>query len=280
MTTTIELEPLTGSTGALVHGVDPRTIDDAGVVALRDALARFGVLVCRAPGMSVEEQTAFTSRFGAAHGHPVQEFLRGGPADPVSAVENDDVKLPQNDQHFHVDYSFHTHVPELAVLRPEVIPPRGGDTIWSSAAAAFRGLSSRLQEFVRGLEATHDAGEQFWFEMDRTLGGDATAKLRRAFPGAVHPVVATHPVSGEALLFVNPGYTRAIVGLHERESRALLDLLFAQLQDPAFHYRHHWRPGDLVLWDELTTVHMGPNDFAPAHRKLTRVTAGRVAPAA
>lgn len=280
MTTTIEIEPLTGSTGARVRGIDPRAIDDATVVALREALAHHGVLVCDAPDLTVEEQTTFTARFGEAHGHPVQEFLRGGPASPVSAVENDAVKLPQNDQHFHVDYSFHTHVPELAVLRPEVIPPRGGDTIWSSAAAAFAGLSPRVQEFVRGLEAVHDAGEQFWFEMDRTLGADATAKLRRAFPGTAHPIVATHPVSGTPLLFVNPGYTRSIVGLHERESRALLDLLFAQLQDPAFHYRHHWRPGDLVMWDELTTVHMGPNDFAPAHRKLTRVTAGRVAPAA
>ena len=280
MTTTIEIEPLTGSVGARVHDVDPRTADDATIVALREALARHGVLVCTSPGMSVEEQTAFTARFGPAHGHPVQEFLRGGPADPVSAVENDDVKLPQNDQHFHVDYSFHTHVPELAVLRPEVIPPRGGDTIWSSAAAAFAGLSPRMQDVARGLEARHDAGDQFWFEMDRTLGPDATAKLRRAFPGVAHPVVATHPVSGEELLFVNPGYTRAIVGLHERESRAILDLLFAQLQDPAFHYRHHWKDGDLVLWDELTTAHMGPNDFAPARRKLTRVTAGRVAPQA
>jgi taurine dioxygenase len=196
----------------------------------------------------------------------------------VSAVENDAVKLPQNDQHFHVDYSFHTHVPAIAVLRPEVIPPRGGDTIWSNAAAAFAGLSPTVQAFVRGLEALHDAGEQFWFEMDRTLGAEATTKLRRAFPGMAHPVVAEHPVSGAPLLFVNPGYTRSIVGVYERESRAILDLLFAQLQDPAFHYRHHWQPGDLVMWDELTTNHMGPNDFAPAHRKLTRVTAGQVAP--
>jgi alpha-ketoglutarate-dependent taurine dioxygenase len=195
-------------------------------------------------------------------------------------VENDAVKLPQNDQHFHVDYSFHTHVPAIAVLRPEVIPPRGGDTIWSNAAAAFAGLSPTVQAFVRDLEARHDAGEQFWFEMDRTLGADATTKLRRAFPGTDHPVVAVHPVSGAPLLFVNPGYTRSIVGVHERESRAILDLLFAQLQDPAFHYRHHWQPGDLVMWDELTTNHMGPNDFAPAPRRLTRVTAGQVAPRA
>jgi taurine dioxygenase len=275
---TIVVEPLTGSTGARVVGIDPREVDDEQVVAIRSALAEHGVLVLSAPGLTRDEQVTFTARFGPAHGHPVQEFLRGGPADPVSTVENDAVKLPQNDQHFHVDYSFHTHVPALAVLRPEVLPPRGGDTIWSSAAAAFAGLSPRVQDFVRDLHAIHDAGEQFWFEMDRTLGADATAKLRRAFPGATHPVVAVHPVSGAPLLFVNAGYTRRIVGLHERESRALLDLLFAQMQDPAYHYRHHWDHGDLVMWDELTTTHMGPNDFAPAERRLTRVTAGRVAP--
>ena len=71
----------------------------------------------------------------------------------------------------------------------------------------------------------------------------------------------------------------AVDGLSPRESRAVLGLLFDQLNDPAFHYRHRWQTGDLVMWDEHTTVHMGPHDFFPAHRRLTRVTAGSRPPA-
>jgi taurine dioxygenase len=94
----------------------------------------------------------------------------------------------------------------------------------------------------------------------------------------VHPVVGAHPITGEPLLFVNEGYTTRIVELSPRESRKILELLFDHLNDPAFHYRHKWRRGDVVFWDEHATVHMGPHDFYPAHRRLTRVTAGRSAP--
>jgi taurine dioxygenase len=279
-TTSLALEPLTSTTGARVIELDPRAATDAEIGEIRDALTNHGVLVFTAPGMTVDEQVVFTNRFGSPHGHPVSEFLTGTDNHPVSVVENNADKPPQDDQNFHTDYSFNTVIPDLAVLRAEVIPLRGGDTMWSSAEAAYAGLSDLMKGFIANLVAVHDAGERFWFEMDRTLGPDAAAKARRAFPGATHPVVVAHPYSSRPLLFVNPGYTTRIVGLRPRESRALLDLLFDQLNDPAFHYRHRWQPGDVVMWDEHATVHMGPNDFHPAHRRLTRVTAGRRPPTA
>ena len=279
-TTSLTLEPLTSSTGARVLDLDPRDVDDRATGALRQALSEFGVLVFHAPDMTVDEQVTFTQRFGPSHGHPVVEFLSGAVADPVSVVENRDDKPSQDDQNFHTDYSFNRAIPDLAVLRAEILPSRGGDTIWSSTVAAYEGLSDAVKEFIAGLTATHDAGERFWFEVDRALGPDAAAKARRAFPNAIHPVVAAHPFSDDALLFVNPGYTTGIVGLKPRESRAVLDMLFDQLNDPAFHYRHRWQPGDVVMWDEHATLHMGPADFFPEHRRLTRVTAGARSPVA
>jgi taurine dioxygenase len=280
MTTSLTVEPLTSSTGGRVIDLDPREVGEAAAHAIRDALSSFGVLVFRADGMTVEEQISFTEQFGPVHGHPVAEFLTGAPAEPVSVVENRDDKPSQDDQNFHTDYSFNRAIPDVAVLRAEVLPSRGGDTIWSNAQAAYEGLSDPVKEFIAGLDGVHDAGDRFWFELERTLGPDAAANARRAFPDVTHPIVTAHPVSGRPVLFVNPGYTTHVAGLKPRESRALLNLLFEQLNDPAFHYRHRWQPGDIVMWDEHATLHMGPCDFYPEHRRLTRVTAGSSEPVA
>jgi taurine dioxygenase len=275
----ITVEPLTSSIGGRVRGVDLAAVDDESCGEIRAALSEHGVLVFPDQDMSREQQCAFAARFGPSHGHPVREFLTGRTDDPIALVENDANKPPQDDQNFHTDYSFNTVIPDLAILRAEVIPSRGGDTMWSSTVAAYAGLSTPVKTFIDGLVAVHEPSERFWFEYARTIGEDAVAQARKAFPGAEHPVVETHPLTGQPLLFVNSGYTTRILGVTPRESRALLALLFDQLRDPAFHYRHMWRPGDVVMWDEHATVHMGPHDFYPEHRRLTRVTAGHRMPA-
>jgi taurine dioxygenase len=278
MATAIAPARLTSSTGARIEDVDLRRVTETEVAELLTALHEHGVLVFPDQEMTPEDQLAFTAKLGEVHAHPVREFLVGGGGDPISVVENDEHKPPQGDGSFHVDYSFAPEVPDLAVLRAEVIPPRGGDTVWANAGAAYDALSPRMQEFLVGLTARHDAGEKFWIEMRRTLGEDPAQRARDHFDGNSHPVVAAHPVTGRPLLFVNPGYTVAINELGDREGTGVLRLLFEHLGDPAFHYKHLWRAGDVVIWDEHLTTHMGPSDFYPAHRRLVRVTAGQRAP--
>jgi taurine dioxygenase len=276
---TVAAVPLTSSLGARVEGVELATVDDEGAAGIRDALHRHGVLVFPEQRLDREQQVAFAARLGPVRGHPVPEFLFGR-ADPVSVVENDGDKLPQDDQQFHVDYSFAPEIPDLAVLRVEVLPPAGGDTMWASAAAAYDALSPPMREFLGALTARHEAGDRFWYEVRRTLGPEGSDRARDRFQGISHPVVCSHPVTGRRVLFVNPGYTVAINELGARESEGLLRLLFDHLNNPAFHFRHRWRESDVVIWDEHLTAHMGPFDFAPHHRRLARVTAGRTAPAA
>ena len=151
--------------------------------------------------------------------------------------------------------------------------------MWSSAAAAYDALSPRMQQFLAGLTARHEAGDRFWFEMRRTLGPEPTERAREHFDGNSHPVVCAHPVTGRRLLFVNPVYTIAVNELSASESQGMLRLLFEHLNNPAFHFRHRWSDSEVVIWDEHLTAHMGPSDFAPHHRRLVRVTAGRTAPA-
>src|SRR5262249_45279975 len=98
------------------------------------------------------------------------------------------------------------------------------------------------------------------------------------FGGADHPGVARHPITGESHLFIDSGYTTRILGVAARESRWLLGLLVDQLSDPALHFRHRWRNGDVVMWAERAAVHMSPKAFYPEHRRLTRVTAGHSRP--
>src|SRR4051812_22246200 len=127
--------PLTSSIGAVMDDVQLSAIGDADARAIRTALARHGVLVFPRQQLTREQQVESTAHFGAVHGHPVPEFLFGA-AEPVAVVENDAEKLPQEDQQFHVDYSFSTEIPDLAMLHAEVIPSRGGDTMWANAGAA------------------------------------------------------------------------------------------------------------------------------------------------
>jgi len=269
----VTVEALTSSIGAEIRGLDLKALDDEQCGEIRSALSDHGVLVFRDQVMSADEQCTFGARFGPSHGHPVRQFLKG--AEPN---ENHADKPPQEDQNFHTDYSFNTVIPDLAILRPEVIPSNGGDTVWSSTIAAYEGLSAPIKGLIDGLVASHEPSERFWFEYARVLGDESVQKARKAFPGAEHPVVECHPFTGRPLLFVNCGYTTRILGVTLRESRSLLNMLFDQLKDPAFHYRHKWRLGDVVMWDEHATVHMGPHDFYPEHRRLTRVTAGYRAP--
>lgn len=275
---TPDIEPLTSSIAARVHGVRLTDLDEATVDALRDALHAHGVLVFPEQNLTREEQVTLARRFGPVHGHPVQEFMHGG-ADVLSVVSNDKDKPPQQDQQFHVDYSFHRVVPDMAILRAEVVPERGGDTVWCSAGAAYDALSDEMKRMLTGLSAGHEAGERFWFEMTRTQGEEFATKARKHFTGNRHSLVGPHPYTGRTLLFVNPGYTSYVAGLHPAESDGLLRILFTHLLNPGFHYRHKWREGDVVFWDEHLTTHMGPNDFYPNERRLTRVTSGQHEPA-
>src|ERR1700712_745590 len=191
----VEAQPLTSSIGAVVLDVQLGVIGAADARAIRTALSEHGVLVFPDQELTREQQVESTRQFGAVRGHPVPEFLFGG-ADLVAVVENDADKLPQEDQQFHVDYSFGTEIPDLAVLRAEVLPTTGGDTMWANAGAAYDALSPRMQEFLNGLSARHDAGDKFWWEMRRTLGDEPSEKARAHFQGNSHPIVCAHPVSG------------------------------------------------------------------------------------
>ncbi|WP_453944902.1 TauD/TfdA family dioxygenase, partial [Acinetobacter baumannii] len=160
------------------------------------------------------------------------------------------------------------------VLQAIKIPPVGGDTLWSSNTAAFKGLPLELQRKLRGLTATHDIRKSFPLERF-AHNEEEREKLLQTFkrnPPVVHPVVRTHPVTGEPLLFVSEGFTTRINELPEQESEQLLNFLFEHATQEQFHLRWKWQDGDVAIWDNRCTQHKALFDYGDAHRIMHRAT--------
>jgi taurine dioxygenase len=143
------------------------------------------------------------------------------------------------------------------------VPEFGGDTLFASMYAAYEALSPRMQAYLEGLTAIHDADHVY-----RPLFPD----LDRKYPCSVHPVVRTHPVTGRKLLFVNSSYTTRIVEVPKDESDAILAFLYDHLKNPNFHVRFRWRPNSIAFWDNRCTQHLATWDYFPQTRSGFRVT--------
>ena len=154
-----------------------------------------------------------------------------------------------------------------------IIPDVGGDTIFADLGAAYDALSAPVKTLLSGLSARHDFAKSF--RRDEFATPEYAAKwdrTRQTHPPVLHPVVRTHPETGEKGLFVNEGFTLAIEGLAADESRALLDFLFLHSRKPEFTYRHHWRGGDVLFWDNRITQHYAVADYWPRRRRMHRAT--------
>jgi taurine dioxygenase len=269
--TSVHVRKVGAACGAEVEGVDlSRPLGEADFAAIHDAFVEHQVIVFRDQDITIEDQKAFGRRFGELTVHPFAPSEDDAP--DVIVFDNDADNPPWGTDVWHSDETFRATPPLGTMLRALIVPEWGGDTVFASMAAAYEGLSDRMQQFISGLEAIHD------FKPFRQLFGDDPAqreKLRTyedRYPPAVHPVVRTHPVSGRSVIFVNPQFTVAIKGMDEAESRAVLDLLFHQAEIPEYQYRHRWAPNTLVFWDNRAVQHYAIHDYYPQRRKLERIT--------
>ena len=167
------------------------------------------------------------------------------------------------------------HNPPLgSILKAVEIPPYGGDTAWTNLVAAYDGLSRPIKELVDGLHAVHRN------EILVELGSPQGLALRSAFTSSSywteHPVVRVHPETGEKALFVNPNFTSHVVGLTNKESRALLAFLYDHVANPRYTVRFRWAPGSIAFWDNRATAHLAALDAVPGEpRTLHRITVAR-----
>jgi len=269
----IEIAPVAGALGAEVTGVDLRQLDDTTVSAVRDALHAYEVIFFREIGLTPDEHMALARSLGTVSIFPGARVR--GVTEPSFAVITDGPDSPPEADDWHTDVTWIECPPKYALLQAEVVPERGGDTLWASTTQAHDALSPRMQQMISGLDVVHD-NESFIGGMQRKLGrNDATEefarRLRHDYPPVVHPLVRTHPDTGRRALYLGGGFMRRIDGLTDAESRALLDLLVHHINDARFHCRWRWHRGDLAIWDERSTNHRSAGDHFPQHRCIRRI---------
>lgn len=258
----IEVEPVTPTIGAVIHGVDlTQPLTDEVFAEIHEAWTKHLVLFFRDQPMTPEQQLAFGRRFGELHIHPAAPYAHGNPA--LMTVHADAKSTRINGEGWHSDVSADEEPPMASILHIHCVPSKGGDTCWSNMYAAYEALSPSMQAFLDPLTARHVADYTGYY-------GDHPPQ--RESPRAVHPVVRTHPVTKTKALYVNQGFTKRIVELSSGESRALLDLLFDHVKNINLQCRFQWQAHSVALWDNRCTQHMAVWDYYPETRSGIRVT--------
>ncbi|MEE8333403.1 MAG: TauD/TfdA family dioxygenase [Alphaproteobacteria bacterium] len=271
------INPLSAVLGAEMLGADlAQPMDDTLFGDLHQAwLDAKGLLVFRDQNLTPEQHVAFSRRFGPLEKHVLAKYLLPGFPEIYRVSNKVENGEPQGREkagtYWHSDLSYVRPAALASLLYGIEIPPVGGDTMFCSLHAAYDALSPRMQGILEGLNAVHDFG---YASRGVFKGEKANQQQLDATPAVEHPVITTHPDTGNKALFVNPGFTSHIVDLHPAESRALLDYLFAHMTQPEFIYRHRWSVRDLVMWDNRCTMHYAVADYdAVGERYMHRTTA-------
>tara|TARA_Y100000766_G_scaffold141747_1_gene121918 strand:- start:273 stop:1103 length:831 start_codon:yes stop_codon:yes gene_type:complete len=266
----LNIKPLSGCIGAEIHGIDlTKPITHELYIQLRECLVEYEVIFFRDQAITPAQQHALASMFGPLQSHPAYQTVEGFPE--ISILESTADK-PTKIECWHSDMTFRQHPPLATVLRAQVVPDKGGDTLWASMTAAYRGLSKSMQDFLSTLTAVHDFSYGFKESLAEPGGQQRLAQALVDNPPVRHPVIRIHPESGKSVIFVNELFTRHIEGLSRSESDALLAFIFEHIRTPEYSCRFAWQPDSIAIWDNRSTQHKPINDYFPAHRRLERIT--------
>lgn len=260
----MQINRLSDALGAEVVGLDlAGTVDERTFAAVRDAFHEHQVIVFRDQVLSPEQQIAFSRRFGELEIHISTKYLlRGHPEILVLSnrkVDGAYVGVENAGDHWHSDLSYMERPSLGSLLYALELPEVGGDTEWANQYAAYDALPETTKRRLDGLRARHTFNRlrNPRVSIPDHQAGTAAARYQALSPDdAIHPVVRTHPETGRKALFVSPRFTIGIEDMPGDEGQALLDELFDHATRPEFVYRHKWRKGDLVFWDNRCTMHL------------------------
>jgi len=273
----VRIETLTTHIGAELVGVDlaKAVSNDSLFEEIRSALLAHKVLFLRNQLLTKAEHVAFAERFGELETHPVA----GSDADHPGLVciyKDLDSPADHYENAWHCDATWREKPPLGAVLRCIESPSVGGDTIWANMARAYEDLPADIKQRIEGLYARHSIEASFGARMPI----EKRHALKAQFPDAEHPVVRTHPETGEKVLFVN-SFTTHFTNYHTSENvrfgqdyapggAQLLHYLIGRAAIPEYQVRWRWAPGSIAIWDNRCTQHYAVMDYWPAIRKMER----------
>jgi taurine dioxygenase len=273
----MHIEQLSNAIGAELVGVRlADAIHDDGLFAeIRANLLKHRVLFLRDQEISRAEHVAFARRFGDLEGHPV---AGSDPENPglVRIYKSPDQPNDRYENAWHSDATWRDAPPFGAVLRCVECPPVGGDTMWANMVLAYENLPAHVKEQIADLYARHSIEASFGAAMPI----EKRHALKAQYPDAEHPVVRTHPETGEKVLFVN-AFTTHITNYHTPArvrfgqdanpgAGDLLRYLISQAYIPEYQVRWRWKPNSIAIWDNRSTQHYAVMDYAPCHRKMER----------
>jgi taurine dioxygenase len=269
----VTVAPLAGALGAEIFGVDVAQLNDAEFAEIHDVFRDFGVIFFRDQTLTPKSHLEFAARWGGVNVNRFFANVEGYPSiAEVRKEPGDNVNIGGD---WHTDHSYDSEPALGSLLYALEVPAFGGDTMFSSMAAVYAGLSKGMQQLLVGLRAVHSSRHVFGavryeedgYEFDGRLGNQHLATQ-----DATHPIVIKHPLSGRPCLYVNPGFTVKIDGWTEEESRPLLEYLYEQGKRPEHTCRFRWQPGSVALWDNRATWHYALNDYPGERRLMHRVT--------
>jgi taurine dioxygenase len=273
----MRIEPLTCAIGAELIGASlARAAEDDELFGqIKTALLRHKVLFLRDQNISRGDHIAFAERFGKLEDHPVAGSHPDYPG-LVQIYKTPDGPFDRYENAWHTDATWREAPPMGCVLRCIECPPTGGDTMWANMALAYEMLAAEIKGRIAGLRARHSIEASFGAAMLQ----DKRLALRARFPDAEHPVVRTHPETGEKVLFVN-AFTTHFTNYHTPANvrygqdanpgaADLLRYLISQAYIPEYQVRWRWQPNSVAIWDNRSTQHYAVMDYPPCHRKMER----------
>ncbi len=273
----LKVERVSPALGAEVNNVSLANAveDDELFAEIRALLLQHKVLFFRDQDISPAAHVAFARRFGKLEAHPI---VPSHPDHPELLLLNRDTKHSYENT-WHCDATWRAEPPFGSVLRCVECPAVGGDTMWANMVLAYEQLPETIKQRIAQLRAKHSIEHSF----GGSMAAEDRAKLAAANPMAEHPVVRTHPETGEKILFVNQGFTTHFVNFHNHtdvrfgqdftmEANNLMNYLLRQAEIPEFQVRLRWRPNTIAMWDNRSTQHYAIHDYYPAARRMMRAT--------
>ena len=283
----MDIQPINPAVGAQVAGCDVARLTEAQFAAIEQAWYRHSALLIREQRLTDADLIAFSRRFGELDPPPVNEngktFVPDHPE--IYVVSNvmgpDGVpigSLGAGEAQWHTDMSYLPEPPDASMLYALEVPPAGGDTWLCGMEAAVKALPAALRERVQKLKIKHDGTYNSGGYLRKGL--QATDDPTRSV-GTPHPIICAHPVTGRPVLYLGRRRNAYVMGLSLEESEALLDELWRYATLPENCYAHQWRVGDLLMWDNRSTMHRRDPFDSSARRIMHRTQIkGRVTPRA
>ena len=261
----MQVHQITGNIGAEISDLDLRYLTDDLIDEIKKAWLDHKVLVLRDQDISREQHIAFGHRFGELEIHPFA---------PSSGDYPEIVKIKSNDKvqyaasNWHSDVTWRQEPSMGSILRGRAIPEIGGDTSFANAAAAYNRLPEEVKQEVDGLYAIHDFTQSF----GRRMSDDELKEQHLKYPPARHPVIRTHPETGERSIYTNKPFVSHIEDVSEEDSQRLISVLERAMLNPSVQCRVKWAVDTIIMWDNRIVQHQASNDFYPQTRHVERVT--------